>query len=180
MRASSSVPRSSATRIARNLGGPIVFGIRCPDGDQSWPNSTAPLDNAERPALIGAARRETALPTWVDRKRCVATQRTGIGPRYCCRKMSSLRSPRESCEKLPGKWGDRFQMLMSQAAYRVIVSGDGRVSNARQPLETPPKCHRLETTIFAALIRLRSPACLTHHKHRCRVSARDRIATQQR
>jgi hypothetical protein len=28
--------------IARILGGPIVFGIRCPDGDQWWPNSRAP------------------------------------------------------------------------------------------------------------------------------------------
>jgi hypothetical protein len=43
--------------------------------------------------------------------------------------------------------------------------------------------HRRSITgwsIFAALTKLPSPACLTHHKHRCRVSARDRIATQQR
>src|SRR5262249_10173718 len=33
---------------ARILGGPIVFGIRCPDGDQWWPNSMAP-DRAQGP-----------------------------------------------------------------------------------------------------------------------------------
>src|ERR687888_238132 len=33
---------------------------------------------------------------------------------------------------------------------------------------------------LTVLIKLRSRACLAHHKHRCRVSARDRIATQRR
>src|SRR5262245_6192828 len=43
---------------ARILGGPIVCGIRCPDGDQWWPNSRAP-DRAQRPhCLAGHVRLE--------------------------------------------------------------------------------------------------------------------------